>query len=105
MKSLFLFRHMLYLNFPAFLTANIIGKGGFNRVYKGILPDGKPVAVKILKSTKEASQDFSLEVDIISSLKHKNITPLLGICTEDNALISVYEFLSKGSLEENLHGK
>ncbi|KAB1207538.1 Receptor-like cytosolic serine/threonine-protein kinase RBK2 [Morella rubra] len=87
-----------------FSSANIIGKGGFNRVYKGILPDGKPVAVKILKSTKEASKDFSLEVDIISSLKHKNITPLLGICTKDNALISVYEFLSKGSLEENLHG-
>ncbi|GMP60416.1 hypothetical protein CsSME_00023291 [Camellia sinensis var. sinensis] len=40
----------------------------------------------------------------MSSLKHENITPLLGICVEDNELISVYDFLSGGNLEENLHG-
>lgn len=62
------------------------------------------MAVKIVKSTKEAWKDFACEVDIISSLKHKHITPLIGVCIEDNALISVYDFLSKGSLEENLHG-
>ncbi|XP_028083739.1 probable receptor-like protein kinase At1g80640 isoform X1 [Camellia sinensis] len=42
--------------------------------------------------------------NFMSSLKHKNITPLLGICVEDNELISVYDFLSGGNLEENLHG-
>ncbi|KAF5448984.1 hypothetical protein F2P56_029474 [Juglans regia] len=88
-----------------FSSENMIGKGGCNRAYKGILPDGKPVAVKIPKSTKEAWKDFALEVDIISSLKHKHIMPLLGICIEDNAPILVYDYLSKGSLEENLHGK
>ncbi|KAK9286503.1 hypothetical protein L1049_014901 [Liquidambar formosana] len=87
-----------------FSSENLIGKGGCNRVYKGILPDGKPVAVKILKSSKEAWKDFMLEVNIISSLKHKHIMPLLGVCIENNDLISVYDFLSKGSLEENLHG-
>ncbi|KAF5443778.1 hypothetical protein F2P56_036312 [Juglans regia] len=91
--------------YTASVTEKMIGKGGCNHVYKGVLPDGKPVAVKILKSTKEAWKDFALEVDIISSLKHKNIMSLLGVCIEDNALISVYDFLSKGSLEENLHGK
>ncbi|GMP60411.1 hypothetical protein CsSME_00023288 [Camellia sinensis var. sinensis] len=40
----------------------------------------------------------------MSSLKHKNITRRLGICVEDNELISVYDFLSGGNLEENLHG-
>lgn len=88
-----------------FSSENMIGKGGCNRVYKGILPDGKPVAVKILKSSKEAWKDFALEVDIMCSLKHKHITPLLGACIEDNALISVYDFLPRGSLEENLHGE
>ena len=83
----------------------MIGKGGCNRVYKGILPDGKPVAVKILQSSKEAWKDFAHEVDIISSLKHEHITALLGACMEDNALISVYDFFPRGSLEENLHGK
>lgn len=84
---------------------SLIGKGGCNRVYKGILPNGKPVAVKTMKSSKEAWKDFSCEVDIISSLKHTHITPLRGVCIADNFLISVYDFLPKGSLEENLHGK
>lgn len=62
------------------------------------------MAVKILKSYKEAWNDFYSEMDIISTLKHKNITHLIGVCTEDNHLISVYDFFPEGSLEENLHG-
>ncbi|XP_031265740.1 probable receptor-like serine/threonine-protein kinase At5g57670 [Pistacia vera] len=88
-----------------FSSENMIGKGGCNRVYKGILPDGKRVAVKIMQSSREAWKDFAREVDIISSVEHRHITPLLGVCIEDTDLISVYEFLSKGSLEEYLHGK
>ncbi|XP_027357084.1 serine/threonine-protein kinase CDG1-like [Abrus precatorius] len=88
-----------------FSSENLIGKGGSNRVYKGILPDGKPIAVKVLQSSKVALKDFAREVEIISSLKHKSITPLLGICVDDSAFISVYDYCPKGSLEENLHGK
>ncbi|KAL2329057.1 hypothetical protein Fmac_022484 [Flemingia macrophylla] len=44
-------------------------------------------------------------MEIISSLKHKSITPLLGICMENNTLISVYDYFPKGSLQENMHGK
>ncbi|KAI9128233.1 hypothetical protein K1719_001226 [Acacia pycnantha] len=88
-----------------FSSGNLIGKGGSNRVYKGILPNGKPIAVKVLQSSKVACKDFAQEVEIISSLKHKYITPLLGICISENALISVYEFFPKGSLGENLHGE
>lgn len=83
----------------------MIGIGGSNRVYRGTLPDGKPVAVKVLQSSKEALKDFAREVEIISSLKHRGITPLLGICIEDGSLISVYDYFPQGSLEKNLHGK
>ncbi|KAK4424048.1 putative receptor-like serine/threonine-protein kinase [Sesamum alatum] len=88
-----------------FLSGNLIGKGGCNSVYKGILPEGELVAVKILESSKEARKDFMREVDIMTTVKHKRITSLLGICIKDNKLISVYDFLSKGNLEENLHSK
>lgn len=86
-----------------FSSENLIGKGGCSRVYKGTFLDGKEVAVKVLKSSKQAWKDFSLEVNIMSSLRHKNITPLLGVCMDNSELISVYEFMSKGSLEDNLH--
>ncbi|KAH8498118.1 hypothetical protein H0E87_017152 [Populus deltoides] len=88
-----------------FHSENLIGKGGCSSVYKGILPDGKPVAVKVQKSSQKAMKDFALEVEIISSLNHKHITPLVDVCIKDADLIYVYDFLSKGSLEENLHGK
>ncbi|XP_058215897.1 protein kinase STUNTED-like [Rhododendron vialii] len=76
-----------------FSSDKLIGKGGCTCVYKGILPDGKPVAVKVLKSSKESWKDFTQVVDV-----------LIGVCVEDNALISVYDLLPKGNLEENLHG-
>ncbi|CAI0445328.1 unnamed protein product [Linum tenue] len=88
-----------------FHSANLIGKGGCNQVYKGTLQDGNPVAVKIRKSSPEAREEFVQEVEIIASLNHKNITPLVGISIKDSDLISVYHFLPKGSLAENIHSK
>ncbi|KAJ9189563.1 hypothetical protein P3X46_000838 [Hevea brasiliensis] len=87
-----------------FYSGNLIGKGECNRVYKGILPDGKRVAVKIRRSSPEARKDFAQEVEIISSLNHNNIISLLGVCIRDTDIISVYDLFSKGSLEENLQG-
>ncbi|KAL5778238.1 hypothetical protein ACOSP7_011164 [Xanthoceras sorbifolium] len=88
-----------------FSSENLIGEGGCSNVYKGCLSSGKPVAVKVLKFYKEAWSDFCLEVDITYSLKHKHITPLVGVCMEDNYLVLVYDFMPKGSLDELLHGE
>ncbi|KAK3230559.1 hypothetical protein Dsin_002440 [Dipteronia sinensis] len=87
-----------------FLGEKLIGKGGSSRVYKGCLPDGKELAVKILKQSEDVLKEFVLEIEIITTLHHKNIISLLGFCFEDNNLLLVYDFLSRGSLEENLHG-
>ncbi|XP_076958506.1 protein kinase STUNTED-like [Bidens hawaiensis] len=87
-----------------FALENLIGKGGCHCVYKGIFPDGKSAAVKIRKSSKEAWKDYILEIDIMTSIDHKNITPLLGVCVEDDNLISVYDLVPRGNLEDNLHG-
>ncbi|KAJ0618680.1 putative protein kinase RLK-Pelle-RLCK-VI family [Helianthus annuus] len=83
---------------------NIIGKGGNSEVYKGSLPDGRELAVKILKTSEDALKEFVLEIEIITALHHENIISLFGFCFEDNKLLLVYDLLSRGSLEDNLHG-
>nr|KJB48947.1 hypothetical protein B456_008G094600 [Gossypium raimondii] len=88
----------------SFMPENMIGKGGSSHVYKGYLPDGKELAVKIVKPTEHAIKEFVQEIEIITSLNHKNLISLFGFCFEQNKLLLVYNFLSRGSLEENLHG-
>ncbi|KAH9612831.1 hypothetical protein KSS87_021564 [Heliosperma pusillum] len=87
-----------------FIPENVVGKGGSSQVYRGCLPDGKEIAVKILKPSEDVLQEFIAEIDIITTINHKNIISLCGFCLEDENLILVYDFLPKGSLEENLHG-
>lgn len=87
-----------------FMPEYLIGKGGTSQVYRGSLPDGKELAVKILKPSEEALQEFVMEIEIITSLNHKNIISLFGFCFENNNLLLVYDLLPRGSLEENLHG-
>ena len=82
----------------------MIGKGGSSHVYKGFLPDGKELAVKVLKPSEDVFRQFVLEIEIITVLNHRNTISLLGFCFEDNNLLLVYNFLSRGSLEDNLHG-
>lgn len=86
------------------ISENLIGKGGSSRVYKGCLPDGKELAVKILKPSDDVLKEFVLEIEIITALHHKNIISLIGFCFEDDNLLLVYDFLSRGSLEQNLQG-
>ncbi|XP_057795667.1 protein kinase STUNTED [Salvia miltiorrhiza] len=100
---LFKFRE-LELATSCFRQGNMIGKGGSSQVYRGCLPDGKELAVKILKPSENALKEFVLEIEIITAIHHKNIISLFGFCFEDNHLLLVYDFLSRGSLEENLHG-
>ncbi|CAK7354752.1 unnamed protein product [Dovyalis caffra] len=87
-----------------FIPDNMVGKGGSSHVYKGCIPDGKELAVKILKPSQDVLKEFVSEIEIITTLHHKNIISLFGFCFEDNKLLLVYDFLSRGSLEENLHG-
>ncbi|KAL0464487.1 UNVERIFIED_CONTAM: Proline-rich receptor-like protein kinase PERK9 [Sesamum latifolium] len=87
-----------------FLPENLIGTGGSSRVYRGCLPGGRELAVKILKPSEDVLKQFVSEIEIITSLHHKNIISLLGFCFEEDKLLLVYNLLSRGSLEENLHG-
>ncbi|KAK9096132.1 hypothetical protein Sjap_021629 [Stephania japonica] len=72
-----------------FSEKNLIGQGGFGVVYKGTLSDGTLVAVKkIIESDFVGDDVFIKEIEIISSLKHRNLVPLIGSCIAVNKLWS-----------------
>ncbi|KAG8502397.1 hypothetical protein CXB51_000455 [Gossypium anomalum] len=60
-----------------FDAANKIGEGGFGPVYKGILADGKEIAVKQLSArSKQGSHEFVTEIGMISALQHPHLLTL-----------------------------
>ncbi|XP_019163820.1 PREDICTED: cysteine-rich receptor-like protein kinase 2 isoform X2 [Ipomoea nil] len=85
----------------SFDEANKLGQGGFGSVYKGVLPNGREVAVKklLFKSTKRA-EDFYNEVNIISSIEHKNLVKLLGCSFSGPESLLVYELHPNKSLDQ-----
>nr|XP_043616244.1 PR5-like receptor kinase [Erigeron canadensis] len=80
----------------------ILGKGAFGSVYKGQLPDGQLVAVKLLAETQGDGEDFINEVASIGRTSHVNIVTLLGFCIEGKKRALMYEFMPNGSLDKFL---
>ncbi|KAM3198436.1 hypothetical protein ACQJBY_073531 [Aegilops geniculata] len=77
-----------------------LGQGGFGSVYKGELPNGVPVAVKMLESSIGGGEEFINEVATIGLIHHTNIVRLLGFCSEGMRRALIYEYMPNESLEK-----
>ncbi|CAH8387855.1 unnamed protein product [Eruca vesicaria subsp. sativa] len=89
-----------------FSDANKLGKGGFGIVYKGMLPDGKEIAVKRLsKKSLQGTSEFKNEVRLIARLQHINLVRLLGCCVDKGEKMLIYEYLENLSLDSHLFDK
>ncbi|KAL8253629.1 hypothetical protein R6Q59_031850 [Mikania micrantha] len=80
--------------------SNKLGQGGYGTVYKGVLPDGREIAVKRLYfNNKFRAAEFYNEVNMISSVQHKNLIKLLGCSCSGPESILLYEYLPNMSLD------
>ncbi|BFG25347.1 hypothetical protein CerSpe_116210 [Prunus speciosa] len=80
-----------------------LGKGGYGTVYKGRLPDGLLVAVKVLSESKGNGEDFINEVTSIGRTSHVNIVTLSGFCYKWDKRALIYEFMPNRSLDNFIH--
>ncbi|XP_050367346.1 proline-rich receptor-like protein kinase PERK1 [Argentina anserina] len=104
-KSTFTYEE-LALATEGFSDSNLLGQGGFGYVHKGVLPNGKEVAVKQLKAgSGQGEREFQAEVEIISRVHHRHLVSLVGYCMTGSKRLLVYEFVPNNTMEFHLHGK
>ncbi|KAI9164933.1 hypothetical protein LWI28_004679 [Acer negundo] len=97
-----------------FCPDNILGEGGFGKVYKGWV-DGKTlapsskrgtgmaVAIKIMNPDgHQGFHEWQSEVNFLGRHYHPNVIGLIGYCWEAEMLVLVYEFMPEGSLDKHL---
>ncbi|XP_042483775.1 L-type lectin-domain containing receptor kinase IV.2-like [Macadamia integrifolia] len=94
----------LYIATKGFHDKELLGIGGFGKVYRGILPTTKEeVAVKrVSHDSRQGVREFVAEIISIGKLQHRNIVTLLGYCRRKGELLLVYDFMPNGSLDRFL---
>nr|BAG97972.1 unnamed protein product [Oryza sativa Japonica Group] len=91
-----------------FHESNVVGEGGFGRVYRGRLEEGGQglVAVKQLcHGGAQGTREFLVECMMLMMLHHPNLVSLVGYCADAGERLLVYEFLPRGSLDAHLFGR
>ncbi|CAO2150748.1 unnamed protein product [Urochloa humidicola] len=88
-----------------FENKNLLGVGGFGRVYKGVLPRSRlKIAVKrVSHDSRQGMKEFIAEIVSIGRLQNRNLVQLLGYCRRKGELLLVYEYMPNGSLDKYLH--
>ncbi|KAG5582860.1 hypothetical protein H5410_053487 [Solanum commersonii] len=96
--------HELKKGTRSFKESDLLGRGGFGKVYKGVLRNSKAeIAVKrISHESKQGLREFVSEIASIGRLRHRNLVQLLGWCRRRGDLLLVYEFMPNGSLDNFL---
>jgi len=86
-----------------FNAKNKLGEGGFGSVFKGVLPDGRQVAVKRLyMGSRQGDAEFLNEANLISRVQHSHLVKLLGCSIDSSERLLVYEYHQNSSLDKIL---
>uniref|UniRef100_A0A671SL15 mitogen-activated protein kinase kinase kinase n=1 Tax=Sinocyclocheilus anshuiensis TaxID=1608454 RepID=A0A671SL15_9TELE len=100
---------VLQIDFSELALEEMIGVGGFGKVYRAIWK-GKEVAVKAARRDPDEDVSQTLEsvhqeAKLFAMLRHPNIMGLLGVCLQEPNLCLVMEYARGGPLNWALAGK
>jgi serine/threonine protein kinase len=88
-----------------FKDTELLGEGGFGKVYRGILASSNvQIAVKrVAHDSKQGMKEFVAEIISMGRLRHRNLVQLLGYCRRKGELLLVYDYMPNGSLDKFLY--
>ncbi|XP_066130066.1 tyrosine-protein kinase Fer [Saccopteryx bilineata] len=95
------------LNHEDVTLGELLGKGNFGEVFKGILKDKTAVAVKTCKEDlpQELKIKFLQEAKILKQYDHPNIVKLIGVCTQRQPIYIIMELIPGGDFLSYLRKK
>ncbi|GMY35630.1 probable LRR receptor-like serine/threonine-protein kinase At2g24230 [Fagus crenata] len=87
-----------------FDRGTLLAEGKFGPVYRGFLPGGIHVAVKVLvHGSTLTDQEAARELEYLGRIKHTNLVPLTGYCLAGDQRIAIYDYMENGNLQNLLH--
>lgn len=87
-----------------FDRGTLLAEGKFGPVYRGFLPGGIHVAVKVLvHGSTLTDQEAAIELEYLGRIKHPNLVPLTGYCLAGDQRIAIYDYMENGNLQNLLH--
>uniref|UniRef100_K9IMX0 Tyrosine-protein kinase n=1 Tax=Desmodus rotundus TaxID=9430 RepID=K9IMX0_DESRO len=95
------------LNHEDVTLGELLGKGNFGEVFKGVLKDKTAVAVKTCKEDlpQELKIKFLQEAKILKQYDHPNIVKLIGVCTQRQPIYIIMELIPGGDFLSYLRKK
>ncbi|GMN24071.1 hypothetical protein TIFTF001_000399 [Ficus carica] len=94
----------LYKATKGFKESEVLGEGGFGKVYRGTLAstDAQIAVKKVSHNSKQGMKAFVTEISAMGRLRHRNLVQLIGYCRRKGELLLVYDFMPNGSLDRFL---
>lgn len=85
----------------------IIGYGASSTVYKCVLKNSRPIAIKRLYTEQHPhdSREFETELETVGSIRHRNLVTLHGYSLSPHGNLLFYDYMQNGSLWDLLHGQ